>query len=201
MSDNNLEPGPPPPAHSYSSVCKPGYPDSTNNIENIPEGLQLQMNPADQVSIFQAIMIHEPSFYEALGRYSRILKVMSWIDSFVCILFYLSGLSFLIFLLAFPITGYCAAKYYHRALITGYMLYLILVVICRSVLIGIFRTVSYAIVQGVIVAMEVFVFVVAVKFYRGLGKMSKEERKTMRMIGQGYVVPSAEESRIEPENK
>jgi hypothetical protein len=192
MSDNNLDP---------SSNCKPGYPESSNNIENIPEGLQLQMNPAEQTAMIQAILIHEPSFYEALGRYSRILKVMSWIDSFVCILFYLSGLSFLIFLLAFPITGYCAAKYYHKALITGYMFYLILVIICRSVLIGIFKTVSYAIVQGFIIAMELFVFIVAVKFYRALGKMSKDERRTIRMIGQGYVVPSAEESRIEPANK
>lgn len=188
MSENNVDP---------TRSCKPGYPDNDNPNLNIPDGLQLNMSPADQSAIIQAVLIHEPSFYESLGKYSRILKVMSWIDSFVCILFYLSGLTFLIFLLAFPITGYCAAKYYHKALITGYMFYLILVVICRSVLIGVFRSITYCIVQGLIILMEIFVFVIAVKFYRAISKMSKEERRTMRMIGQGYVVPSAEESRID----
>jgi hypothetical protein len=180
-------------------TCKPGFPDYDKSADNVPEGLHLSPNPNDQ-TVVQAVLIHEPAFYERLGRYSRILKIMSWIDSLVCILFYLSGLSFLIFLLAFPITGYCAAKYYHRALITTYMVYLILIIICRSVLIAVFRNISYAVVQGIIIAMEVAVFVIAVKFYRALGSMSKEERRTMRMIGQGYVMPSADNSR-EHENK
>jgi hypothetical protein len=181
--------------------CKPGFPDYNKSSDNIPEGLHLSPSALDQTVVVQAVMIHEPAFYERLGKYSRILKIMSWIDSLVCILFYLSGLSFLIFLLAFPITGYCAAKYYHRALITTYMVYLVLIVVCRVTLIAVFRSISYGVVQGFIIVMEITVFIIAVKFYKALGAMSKEERRTLRMVGQGYVVPSADNSRLEVVNK
>ncbi|OMJ71301.1 hypothetical protein SteCoe_30541 [Stentor coeruleus] len=182
------------------SKIKTGYPETENITGKIPEGIQLSNVVANESTVIVSSLAHDSSFYSSLIKYSKILKIMSVIDSLVCILFYLGGLSFLIFLVALPITGYCAAKYFHRALVTAYSIYLILIIICRALLIGIFRILTYSIIQGLLILMELAVFIVTVKFYKGLGQLTKMERKNLRMMGNGYVVPSPEISRIDENN-
>ena len=149
-----------------------GYPETGKVFEKIPEGIQLNNLVAGETTAVVSSLVHEASFYESLARYARILKIMSIIDSLVCILFYIGGLSFLIFLIALPITGYCAAKYFHRALITAYSIYLILIMICRIILIVIIQSLTYSIIQGLLILMEVCVLVLTVKFYKGLGQLT-----------------------------
>ncbi|OMJ93220.1 hypothetical protein SteCoe_3794 [Stentor coeruleus] len=183
-----------------NSKIKTGYPETENIAGKIPEGIQLSNVAAGESTVVISSLAHDSSFYSSLIKYSKILKIMSVIDSLVCILFYLGGLSFLIFLIALPITGYCAAKYFHRTLVTAYSIYLILIIICRALLIGILRLLTYSIIQGLLILMELAVLTVTVKFYKGLGQLTKMERKNLRMMGNGYIVPSPEISRIDENN-
>lgn len=183
-----------------NSKIKTGYPETENITGKIPEGIQLSNVVAGESTVIVSSLAHDSSFYCSLIKYSKILKIMSVIDSLVCILFYLGGLSFLIFLIALPVTGYCAAKYFHRTLVTAYSIYLILIIICRALLIGILQILTYSIIQGLLILMELVVLTITIKFYKGLGQLTKMERKNLRMMGNGYIVPSPEISRIEENN-
>lgn len=183
-----------------NSKIKTGYPETENITGKIPEGIQLSNVVAGESTVIVSSLAHDSSFYCLLIKYSKILKIMSVIDSLVCILFYLGGLSFLIFLIALPVTGYCAAKYFHRTLVTAYSIYLILIIICRALLIGILQILTYSIIQGLLILMELVVLTITIKFYKGLGQLTKMERKNLRMMGNGYIVPSPEISRIEENN-
>lgn len=183
-----------------NSKIKTGYPETENITGKIPEGIQLSNVVAGESTVIVSSLAHDSTFYCSLIKYSKILKIMSVIDSLVCILFYLGGLSFLIFLIALPVTGYCAAKYFHRTLVTAYSIYLILIIICRALLIGILQILTYSIIQGLLILMELVVLTITIKFYKGLGQLTKMERKNLRMMGNGYIVPSPEISRIEENN-
>ena len=93
----------------------------------------------------------------------------------------------MIFLVALPLLGYCAAKHYHKNLIIGYGVYVVIKIVYRLALIGINHSVSYALSQGTVIFLELWVMVIIVRFFKGLAQLSKIERKCLRMAEYGYI--------------
>lgn len=175
---------------------KIGYPVLEESEEKIPEGVEVSV-PNNENIIVVSSLPREQSFYESVLYSSKFLKILSILDSMACILFFLSGMSFLIFLLAFPVVGYCGAKYYHRSLMAAYKLYLVIIITTRVVLIGVVGTLKYGLIQGVIVLIELGIFLFAIRFSKQLNLLSKLERIELRIRGNQYIVPEADVSQIE----
>ena len=181
-----------------NSTQKMGYPAPDLPNEKIPDGIQLGGAPGEIIVI--STLIHDQSYFECLIRYSRIIKIASVLDALLCTLFFVGGMNFLMFLVALPVTGYCAAKYYHKSLITVYTIYLFLILLTRIALIGVIQTLNYGILQGFIVLLEIGVLTITILFYRKLGELNKFERNVLRMAGRHYIVPNDEPRRDEVEH-
>jgi hypothetical protein len=171
---------------------KPGIPVEDITSDQIPEGVRLNDLPSAANRVRVSYLFQNPGLFQSLLKYSRFLKVLSIIDSLVCALFYFGGLTILIFLIVFPLTGFCAAKYYHKTLLTAYGGYLFLIIVARALFIALMSTTLILIIQTPIIVYEVFVAIIVLKFNRKLCLLTKAERVSLRMVGYSFIIPAVE---------
>ena len=174
---------------------KTGYPAQEKIDIKIPIGFQVE-NIIEGNSVVVTSLVHNNSFYESLMRYSRILKIMSVIESLACLLFLIGDMNFLLFLIPLPLLGYCSARYFNKNFISAYLVYLVSIIAARSALIGISKDISYKIIQGLLILIDMFVLSICIKFFKMISQLNSIERHALRMAGIGYIVPS-DVSRIE----
>jgi len=125
--------------------------------------------------------------YLGVRQKARFIKWMAILDCFICLLFVLSGIYFLLALICLPILGYFAGRNYNGRLCIAYAVYLVVMLVLRTVLIIVVEDLIYTVVQTLVMFVEAFSVWVLVRFYKETQKLSPEEIKWLKDTDQGVA--------------
>ena len=153
------------------------YPPPLNNGQPI----QLVMEQAPGISPPNA---RDVKFQIVLSQ-ARVIKWIAVVETLFCILFIVSGLFFLIFLLILPILGYFAARRLSRRLMLAFMLYLILIIILRIILIAVVDNTFFRIIEVIMILINLGFLRYSIRFYRLLGTIDPQEKAELLILQNG----------------
>lgn len=124
--------------------------------------------------------------YQKVLKSSRVMRLLSSLDTILCFFYVLIGFYVLLFLVVFGILGYVSAYKLLRPLSMSYIIILIVVMILKILLaaneglIGAVLMIMYFIVEG-------FILFYSLKFFRLLGTLDPQERLELLMLQNGPI--------------
>jgi len=153
------------------------YPPPLNNGQPI----QVVMEQAPGITPPNARDIR----FQMVLSQARIIKWIAVVETLFCILFIVSGLFFLIFLLILPIMGYFAGRRLSRRLTIAFIVYLVLIIILRIILIAVINNTFFRIIEVIMILINLGFMRYSIRFYRLLGTLDPSERAELLILQNG----------------
>ena len=159
---------------------KIGYKCNDSSTVEIPEGLNLEKSEPHEV-----VQIHpleqNKKLYERIISLSKIIQIYSIIDFLICLLYLLNKSELSGLVMSLPLFGYCGAKYFNRGLIAIYGIYLLLSLLAKFHQIYVYWSLRIIFTITITCALNISIFGTIIFFYVQLCRITKEERKILRI--------------------
>ena len=115
---------------------------------------------------------------------SRSLKLFSFIDILLCLLYVFAGYHFMAFAVIGPVCGYYGAKNYQRNHILCYVIFCFVNMIWRLYVFIMAQSVTAQILGFLMVFIEIYITRLVIRFYKLLRGFSEDDLNLLRTLDQ-----------------
>lgn len=146
---------------------------------------------------FQPVSLNDPAVlklehlynarYTTIAGYAKFVRIYAFIDSALCLLFFISEYYYLVVLIAVPIVGYLSGYHLNRSLLSIYILYEIVITFFRLIITSYTMSLLFQVLTTMIVIFTFFVMLFLIRYWRFLGRINKNEKDEIYLLMHGNV--------------
>ncbi|CAG9318667.1 unnamed protein product [Blepharisma stoltei] len=161
------------------------------NSEDLSPNAQRITSETDELN-FQPISLDHPldfkqksesnAVYSSIIGYAKFTRWYSIIDCLICLIFLISEFYYLVLLIFVPIIGYLAGYHLNKLLLTGYIIYEVIISVIRVLIIPISNFLLFKVLTTMTVIFTFFIVLFLIRFYRHLGKINEEEKQEIHVL-------------------